>query len=814
MRQPYQLSNAFPIKAIPARAGALIGALSVALATLLWGCGGQDFGGFQRGLGGDLAPGMNTSISSRGQNGNGTTTLGRGTYPMIEASFQLPSVPGDPFDYEQVNVQVTIRKPDNGTVDLPAFYDGDKTWHVRYTPSASGQYSVVTVKLNREIAHEEKLTPKDWNVRGNPKPGFVRIDHADHTRFVHDDGGRYYPIGQNQAWHSESLPDIPALFDKMHTAGENWSRVWMDHWDGKNLDWPVTGKPDKLGQIDLTVAKRWDTIVQAADKNDIYFQMVLQHHGQYASKSGFKYSSNTDSNWDENPYNVKNGGFLKSPEAFFSDPQARTLTKRKLYYILSRWGYSPNVMAFELFNEVEGTDAGHGKLYDSIALWHREMSLFLKQFDPYRHLITTSSAFAIPFANPIWETVDYVQIHTYPQDILTALGGIPSQETLTAEKKLGKPIFIGEFGTSNLADPNGVALHAGVWASMMSSSSGAAEFWNWDEVEKHNLYSRYLGATAFITTSGIANHSGLVSTALPIDTPQRANLSFGPGGGFAAATQTEFVVGANGAPPGMDKFPAFLQGQAHRDMLPKPLTLQVTYPQPGTFIVTVQQVAKSGAHLKIAVDGKATEKDYPAGEKDYAPKSGDQALKVDVPQGAHTITVENTGKDWVVVKQFSLSDYAPALAANARVGRDFIAAWIYHRSNLMVPSADDSGLSPATGKVTLTGLQAGRYRVTWWDTHTGKSLDETDIRFKKEKDEVTLTTPSVTRDVAFYATKLSNRPPAKPNVTQGQRNGGNGVLPNGTTGTPTTGTNGTTTAPTGVAPQSGVQSVTPQTGGR
>src|SRR5262249_24316893 len=147
----------------------------------------------------------------------------RGTYPRIETSFEIEKLPGDPFDYEKVVVQVTLRKPDGGTVDVPAFFDGGTTWRMRYTPSAAGQYSVVEVKLNREKGHESKLEKKDWTVGGDARPGFVRIDSGDKSRFVFDSGARYYPLGHNAGWKGEQ--DIPELFEKMHGAGENWSRV-------------------------------------------------------------------------------------------------------------------------------------------------------------------------------------------------------------------------------------------------------------------------------------------------------------------------------------------------------------------------------------------------------------------------------------------------------------------------------------------------------------------------------------------------------------------------------------------------------------
>ncbi len=140
---------------------------------------------------------------------------------------------------------------------------------------------------------------------------------------------------------------------------------------------------------------------------------------------------------------MKNGGFLTNPEDFFTDPQARDADEAQALLYRGALGYSPNILAYELFNEVEFTDAAQGKLWDDVALWHREMALFLRQFDGNRHLLTTSSAPSIAADSPIWETVDYVQTHAYPTDLLTTL---LTPETTFGKKKTDKPGFVGEFG--------------------------------------------------------------------------------------------------------------------------------------------------------------------------------------------------------------------------------------------------------------------------------------------------------------------------------------------------------------------------------
>ena len=74
-------------------------------------------------------------------------------------------------------------------------------------------------------------------------------------------------------------------------------------------------------------------------------------------------------------------------------------------------------MAWELFNEVQFTQAAQNGQWSIVGAWHDEMALFIRAQDPYAHLITTSSE----VGQPIWNQMDYYQHHDYPSDYITAL---------------------------------------------------------------------------------------------------------------------------------------------------------------------------------------------------------------------------------------------------------------------------------------------------------------------------------------------------------------------------------------------------------
>ena len=223
-------------------------------------------------------------------------TASANTYKMIESTFSPRGVTGNPFDYMQNDIRVTFTTPEGKTDIVPAFYDGGSTWRVRYTPKSKGKYSITRIERNGSVAKGAVAAPDTFGVTGGQQPGFIRISAVNRLRFAFDNGNSYFPLGNDVAWRADGPnADVTDFFDRMGAVGENWSRVWMCHWDGKNLDWPPP--KEGAGYLNLTAARRWDSIVESADKNGIYFQMTLQHHGQY--------STMVDPNWSENPWSKK-----------------------------------------------------------------------------------------------------------------------------------------------------------------------------------------------------------------------------------------------------------------------------------------------------------------------------------------------------------------------------------------------------------------------------------------------------------------------------------------------------------------------------
>lgn len=508
---------------------------------------------------------------------------------LIEHSFVPREAIEQPFlAAVWVIVDVPAASGARSDVAIPAFYDGDGAWRIRYTPQAPGCHRIARYLLGEDADTAAVLdvaadSPREYQVAPGPFRAFPRPSGETVQQFVFNDGTPYFPIGHNAGW--SSVDGYEKMFRAMHEAGLNWSRVWMPHWSGQSLDW-VMGKSLARGELDLGAARRMDRIIALAEENAIQIQLVLQHHGQF--------STFVNPTWDNHPWNAANGGWLETPSQFFTDPEAIRLTRAKYRYIVARWGYSPAIMAWELFNEVQYTDGYQGE--EALALWtqaqstnllsladvsklmamarnlpatpesegpsqwqrlveawnrktqhlepqwdyglgrhtvgewHRGMARYLRSLDPYPRMITTSCP---PLDSPVWDEMDFYQVHLYEREMIAPMVNLPGG--LSA---YDKPVFIAEMGDHEIDDPlkdDGRYMHGMMWSGLFSGASGAAQVWAWDQAERHNWYTDFRAMTRFAAAARLAERSYAPASPLAYRSDD------------AAGNITSFALESNGA---------------------------------------------------------------------------------------------------------------------------------------------------------------------------------------------------------------------------------------------------------------------------
>jgi len=400
-----------------------------------------------------------------------------------EVSFNFDADYHNPFDPEEVAVDGVFTAPSGRQLRMPGFLaKGDVSlkgpvqealWKLRITPDEPGLWAFqVFVKNPRGTVHS--LAQK-FTVEKAPFAGFLRVDANDPHYFSFDDGSFFYPLGQNVGWDSDD--NYKKIFTAMGKSGQNWTRVWMSNWSF-GLEWKEMGFFRGLGNYNLVNAERLDQLLDLADKHGIYMQLVFDFHGAFSSK--------VNPEWMNNPYNKANGGILAKADDFWTDPQARELYKRRLRYIVARWGYSPNVMAWEFFNEINFSDNFEPQKETA---WLKDMSAWLKDLDPHRHMITTSyydyynkKTYELP-------TIDFTQYHAYQKRVVKTM-----QTVVERFRRFDKPFFFAEFGGNSTdgvddADKKGIFIHAGLWSQAMQPTGGNAMPWWWNtHIAPNDLY--------------------------------------------------------------------------------------------------------------------------------------------------------------------------------------------------------------------------------------------------------------------------------------------------------------------------------------
>lgn len=666
-------------------------------------------------------------------------------YEKIELAVDFRAEYKNPFDPDDIDLSAVFTSPSKKEIKIPGFlYSGEiisegvlqPLWKIRFTPTEAGEWRYYVIVKNKRGSARSEV--RKFSCMPSDDKGFIRVSIADPHYFEYADGSFFYPIGFNVCW---ALGSTTYRYGEYYKAiGENrgnWSRLWMCSW-GVALEWKRDKAYGGLRVYNLKNAEKIDEIVELAKENGIHIQLVINNHGQL--------SSATNAEWKDNPYNAKNGGPCQKPDEFFTNEEAISLFKNRLRYIIARWGYSANIFSWELWNEVDLTDYfNEGK----VEKWHKEMIAFIKGIDPYGHMITTS--YAKPLDYNLWKApeISYSQVHLFSDTLI--------EETIFWAKEFkdryDKPVLIAEVASTaregtieRSEDPTGIRFHNALWSSALSSASGTAMYWWWDSyIKGNNLYYHLKPVANFISNEEKRNKK-FSELKYEVLSPKGVygTLSFTPFLDWQPSTSSEFVVGNDGRISNIEGLSRFFQGQGHPEMKVTPVFI-VDYPLDGSFIVNIDMISQFGADIEIMLDDVARSKS--SFEPSMSYQRVDHSFTVDVPKGKHRIKIENKGTDWFRVRNITLKNYALPLMIKGLQDETKAYVWFKNREDTVDNYKAQTKYFPIeNGKVQLMGLKDGKYKIEYYDTVLGKTIQvEEGICLKGV---LTLSPPTFVTDLA------------------------------------------------------------------
>lgn len=406
-------------------------------------------------------------------------------------------------------------------------------WRVRYAPPFEGDWAVeVKVFWNGNEVSGLDCFETTFECVPSNNPGYLKVD--DTKRYLEfTNGDPFFAIGMNIAWPTGTCVDFPDLsgefkehFDfitALADANGNTVRL-IPRATGHSIEWETLGNYDNR----QNVAWEMDQIFEFAESNDLYIIFDLENHTEFVIQN----PSGCPTTWSINPYNTQLLNTPNDVKPFFTNPTAKEFFKKKLRYIVARWGYSSHLAAWELFSEVSqvgikliGVDQNGNPIYggtpysndaafrDDVEAWHNEMAGFISTtLGDQQHLISTSYAGfpSTPDATFFSNQIDFTSYHTYqPERNANVSGRFSLTDAFT--NIFDKPFIFGEMGalnTSLIDNCHPVTFHNAIWSTSFMGGFGCGLNWWWDNAIINNGYqSNFTALAAFMQGIDFESHN-------------------------------------------------------------------------------------------------------------------------------------------------------------------------------------------------------------------------------------------------------------------------------------------------------------------
>ncbi len=601
-----------------------------------------------------------------------STTIAR--YDKLELSVSLSAIFSNPFDYGQLSLQGVFVSPGGQQYFMDGFYYqnyevsqpnvlvpiGSPGWRIRFAPNQTGLWTYY-IKVSDASGTTTSANMQFTCVASEHK-GFVKRSGA---KMVYDNGETFHGLGTNLAfqWWWDGWAAYEDWINALAENGGDFTKLTMAPWIFE-IEWTGTGLGNYTQRMDRAWVLDW-VMDQLAEKN-IYTTLNPMIHDELRTNSW--------TGWEVNPYNDDNGGPCPNPQDFFTNPTAIQYYKRKLRYINARWGWSPQVAAWEHLSEADNTGL-YNDYYNQTLSWLTTMNTYMSSLDVYQRPL--SAGYAIPQHDPYyWNDyntgISQAHVYDFIPDLEMAIYNMSNDYITT----WNKPFYVGEFSLGHnideilALDPQGIAFHNSAWASMFSGSAASAMSWYWDNyLYPNNLFDYLEPISDFMQL--IDADFGQLQPAVPLSTSiANDNISVFPGynneNGKAPENYFHYEPSGFMYPTdlylGRYLYGSFFNGRKN------PPTFKVNYTRNGEFKVHTKDVYFS--KLKVKIDGNTVYEQSVGSNNTYT---------IFVPAGIHEIRVENSGTGILRVGEYEFGNYAPMLRTFVLKNEDYAAGWMQNR---------------------------------------------------------------------------------------------------------------------------------------
>lgn len=372
--------------------------------------------------------------------------LGAARWQGIELTFDNPTYEGNPF--QTVSFEAVATTPSGTKLTVPGFYDGDgkggqrgHVWKLRVMTSEAGRWQVLTRSNDPDLDGVER----QFAVTNSDARGLVMRDpeHPHSMKFAN--GERFFEVG----------PDDPEAFLAEHYGPLERRLSQIDYLADKGMNvfylgynYPGDGGPSCrvepfLGdrgdpdwtRIDLADMREWEAVFARMQERGIVIHFVLELD------------------------------------------DSRTPPDQDFYYreMIARFGWHPNL----IWNLAEEYTERHD------ANWARERARYLKEHDPWGHMVTVhpNSTDRFAFAGDRLFDLTAMQYNTTDPDKLNALAIKLRRDT----RKAGWPIPISVTEWTRLSPGQLEEARKGIWAMAMGGATsqifnknGSDDVRDWD----------------------------------------------------------------------------------------------------------------------------------------------------------------------------------------------------------------------------------------------------------------------------------------------------------------------------------------------